>query len=121
MRHLSARRSTGRRKGGTIFAALATLAALALAAPAAAQTFPSQPIRLIEPFAPGGPSDTIARAVGGGMAQRLGQAVVIENVPGAEGTITTARAARAAPDGYTLDQATWSTHVVSPVVYPNLS
>jgi tripartite-type tricarboxylate transporter receptor subunit TctC len=93
-------------------------AALAVvAASATAQTYPSRPITFIEPFAAGGPSDAVARLVAQAMAQSLGQSVVVENITGAAGTIAAARLARAAPDGYTIGMATWSTHVVSPVVY----
>jgi len=84
---------------------------------AAAQTFPSRPVTLIVPYAAGGPTDTIARIVGDRMGQALGQPIVIENVAGAAGTIAAARVARAAPDGYTMFIATWSSHVVSPVIY----
>ena len=87
------------------------------AASAAAQTYPSRPITLIEPFAAGGPSDAVARVIGQAMAQSLGQSVIVENITGAAGTIAAARLARAAADGYTIGMATWSTHVVSPVVY----
>jgi tripartite-type tricarboxylate transporter receptor subunit TctC len=104
-----------------IFAALATIGACGLAGAASAQNYPSRPITLIVPFAAGGPSDTVARVVAQGMSSVLGQSVVIENVAGAAGTIAAARVARAAPDGYTLAEATWSTHVVSPVIYKNLS
>jgi len=84
---------------------------------AAAQTFPSRPVTMIVPYAAGGPTDTIARIVGDRMGQALGQPIVIENVAGAAGTIAAARVARAAPDGYTMFIATWSSHVVSPVIY----
>ncbi len=84
---------------------------------AIAQTFPSRPITLIVPYAAGGPTDTIARIAGDRMGQSLGQAVVVENVAGAAGTIAAAKVARAAPDGYTMFIATWSSHVVSPVIY----
>ncbi len=99
---------------------LALLAAAAVSRPAGsatAQPYPSRPVTMIVPFAAGGPTDTIARIVGARMAQSLGQPVIIENVAGAAGTIAFSRVARAAPDGYTLGIATWSTHVVSPVVY----
>ena len=72
---------------------------------------------MIVPFAAGGPTDTIARVIGERMGRSLGQSVIIENVTGAGGTIAATRVARAAPDGYTLDLATWSTHVVTPVIY----
>jgi len=97
---------------------LTMLAALLLCgAPAAAQNFPSRPLTLIVPYSAGGPTDTIARVIGERMGRALGQPLVIENVVGAAGTIAAARVARAAPDGYTLAIATWSTHVVSPVIY----
>ena len=98
--------------------AMTALAAISgFAGSAAAQSFPSRPITMIVPFAAGGPTDAIARVIGERMGQSLGQPVVIENVTGAGGTIAAGRVARAAPDGYTLDLATWSTHVVTPVLY----
>jgi tripartite-type tricarboxylate transporter receptor subunit TctC len=98
--------------------AMTAIAAISgFAASVAAQSFPSRPITMIVPFAAGGPTDVIARVVGERMGQSLGQPVVIENVTGAGGTIAAGRVARAAPDGYTLDLATWSTHVVTPVLY----
>lgn len=82
-----------------------------------AQSYPARPITLIVPYAAGGPTDTIARIIGARMSQSLAQPVIIENLPGAAGTIAAARVARAAPDGYTLSIATWSSFVVSPVLY----
>jgi tripartite-type tricarboxylate transporter receptor subunit TctC len=67
-----------------------------------AQAWPSKPITLVVPFAPGGPSDVIARLVGEHMGRTLGQSVVVENVAGAGGTAGAARVASAAPDGYTI-------------------
>ncbi len=83
---------------------------LALAAPAQAQDYPTRTITLISPFPPGGPSDTAARLVVGGMSQALGQQVIVENFTGAGGVIGTARAAKAAPDGYTLIVSGSGTH-----------
>ena len=100
-----------------IHALLASIAILASAAGASAEEFPSRPITMLVPFAAGGPTDTIARVIADRMGQSLGQAVVIENLTGAGGTIAAGRVARAAADGYTLDLATWSTHVVTPVIY----
>ena len=74
--------------------------ALALAAPAAAQTFPDKPIKLIVPFPPGGPIDTMARFVAQPPAARLNQSVIVENRPGG-GTISTRAAAAAEADGST--------------------
>jgi tripartite-type tricarboxylate transporter receptor subunit TctC len=96
---------------------IAAAATSGFAGSAEAQSFPSRPITMIVPFAAGGPTDVIARVIGERMGQSLGQPVVIENVTGAGGTIAAGRVARAAPDGYTLDLATWSTHVVTPVLY----
>lgn len=89
-----------RQVAGALAAAFAIVASLA--APAAAQTYPDRPVTLIVPFAAGGPSDVLGRLLAQSMSQTLGQAVVIENVGGAGGTTGAARAARSAPDGYTL-------------------
>jgi tripartite-type tricarboxylate transporter receptor subunit TctC len=96
---------------------LASIAVLAGASVVSAEEFPSRPVTMLVPFAAGGPTDTIARVIADRMGKSLGQAVVIENLTGAGGTIAAGRVARAAADGYTLDLATWSTHVVTPVIY----
>jgi tripartite-type tricarboxylate transporter receptor subunit TctC len=95
----------------------AVLAATIGVGGALGQNFPSRSISLIVPFAAGGPTDTVARIVGQGMAPALGQSVMVENVAGAAGTIGVGRVARAAPDGYTIVLGHWSTFVVSPAVY----
>jgi tripartite-type tricarboxylate transporter receptor subunit TctC len=79
----------------------AALAALGFASLACAE-FPDKPVTLIVPFAAGGPSDKIARDLAEALRKPLGQTVVVDNAPGAGGTIGSAKAARAAPDGYTL-------------------
>src|SRR5687767_8665138 len=101
------------------FLHLATGAAAlpALSKFARAQTYPSRPITMIVPFGAGGPSDTIARILAEGMRASIGQPVVIENVPGASGTIGVGRAARAAPEGYTLSIGNWPSHVVNGAIY----
>jgi tripartite-type tricarboxylate transporter receptor subunit TctC len=78
------------------------LALLLLAASAAAQTWPGQPIRIIVPFTPGTGMDTIARTVAPRLSERLGQPVVVSNVPGASGNIGADQVAKSNPDGYTL-------------------
>ncbi len=86
---------------------------------AAAQTYPSKPIKLIVPFTPGSPLDVLARVVMQPVSVRLGQTIVIDNRPGAGTTIGTKAAASADPDGYTLMIAATSL-VISTVMYPNL-
>jgi len=98
------------------------LAAGAAALPAVtrlarAQAYPARPITMIVPFAAGGPTDTIARIVIEGMRASLGQPVIIENVGGADGSIAIGRAARAAPDGYTISIGNVATHVLNGAAY----
>ncbi|MDQ3026792.1 MAG: tripartite tricarboxylate transporter substrate binding protein [Pseudomonadota bacterium] len=88
---------------------------------AQAQTYPTRPVRLVVGFEAGGNTDTVARVVGQKLAERLGQQVVIENKTGASGTIGTAEAARAAPDGYTLTMGTTTTHAIAPAAYSKLA
>ena len=76
-----------------------------------AQNYPTRPVTLIVPFPPGGLSEIVGRVLAEGMQEPLGQTVVIENVGGANGSIGSARVARAAPDGYTLLLGIWNTHV----------
>jgi len=83
---------------------------------ASAQTYPSRSITLVVPFPPGGSTDVVARIMAERMRPLLGQALVIENVGGAGGSIGVGRVARAAPDGYTIDIGQWDTHVGS-VIY----
>jgi tripartite-type tricarboxylate transporter receptor subunit TctC len=77
-------------------------ACILMAGSAAAQTYPTRPITMVVPFPPGGATDAIARIIQDGMSQSLRQQIVIENIGGAGGMIAAGRAARAAPDGYTL-------------------
>lgn len=85
------------------------------------QAWPSKPIRWVLPFPPGGPSDNISRAVARLLSVRLGQPVVVENRPGANGSIGVTSVARAAPDGYTVVLGTSGTHTINPHLYTNLS
>jgi tripartite-type tricarboxylate transporter receptor subunit TctC len=92
-----------------------------IAGVAAAQAFPARPIRLVVGFPPGGAVDLIARTIGPGMADALGQQVVVDNRPGANGIIGTEAVARAAPDGHTIGLASISTMVLNVHLYPKLS
>src|SRR5215813_1678315 len=84
-----------------------------------AQTYPDKPIHFIVPFTPGSATDVTARSVGQELSKRLGQPVVIDNRPGAGGTIGAAQVARATPDGYTLLVHS-SGHTVNPSMFANL-
>ncbi len=88
----------------------------ALPAAALAQGFPARPIRLVIPFAAGGPTDIVARLLAERMAARLGQPVVVEARPGAGGALAAEAVARAAPDGHTLLIGTATTHAVNPAL-----
>jgi len=97
-------------------------AALTLASQATlAQTYPSKPITLNVPFAAGGTTDVIGRILAERMKVTLGQAVIVENVTGAGGTIGVTRAVRAAPDGYTVSLGQNGSHVITGATYGNLS
>jgi tripartite-type tricarboxylate transporter receptor subunit TctC len=99
-----------------------TMAAGALALPAVsrtarAETFPSRPVTVIVPFAPGALNDIVARLLSDVMGKSLGQPVVVENLAGADGTIATTRVVRATPDGYTLIVGNWNTQVANSLIY----
>ncbi len=100
-------------------AALFVLLALSAAA-AAAQPYPSKPIRLVVPFPAGGTTDILAREVGQRLSLSLGQPVVIDNRPGAAGNIGSELVAKSAPDGYTLLMATVGTHAINPNLYARI-
>jgi tripartite-type tricarboxylate transporter receptor subunit TctC len=97
--------------------ALAAAVAVANGPGANAQGYPSRPITMNVPYAAGGPLDVMARVVADGLGRTLGQTIVIENVAGAGGSIGVGRAARAAPDGYTISAGNWSSHVVTGAIY----
>jgi tripartite-type tricarboxylate transporter receptor subunit TctC len=98
----------------------ALAAPLSLALPAAAQSWPTRPIRLIVPFAPGGTTDVMARLVAERLGALLGQPMVVENRAGAGATIGAAAAAQAAPDGHVLLMSNSTSHGVSPALYPTI-
>ena len=89
-------------KSARVFALLVCVLATAIAGAASAQTYPNRPITMIVPFAAGGTTDAIARVLSDSLSQSLGQQIIIENVGGGGGTLGAARAARTAPDGYTI-------------------
>jgi tripartite-type tricarboxylate transporter receptor subunit TctC len=101
-----------RRLSGLI---MALGAGLMLASPAAAQDYPTKPIRVLVGFAPGGPTDVIARIVAQDLTAAFGQSVIVENRAGANSLIATDAVARAAPDGYTLIAATLA-HNINPIL-----
>jgi tripartite-type tricarboxylate transporter receptor subunit TctC len=96
-------------------------AVLAFASAAHADDYPTRPIKLIVPFAPGGGNDTVARLVGEGLTAELAQPVVIDNRPGAGGIIGAEAVARAAPDGYTLFLGGVGSHAINPNLHAHLS
>ena len=98
-------------------ACLVVAALLALTFAARAETFPSRPITIIVPFSAGGPSDAMARILAERMKLSLGQAVLIENVTGAGGSIGVGRAVHAAADGYTISFGHLGTHVCNGAIY----
>ena len=95
-------------------------AALVLSAPVTAQTWPTKPVRLIVPFAPGGASDIIARGMNEPMNRALGQPMIIDNKPGAGSSLGVELATKAAPDGYTILIASQSGIIVNPIINANV-
>jgi tripartite-type tricarboxylate transporter receptor subunit TctC len=91
-----------------------------LALPAEAQSWPARPVRIIVPYPAGQTADILGRVMAEQLTTALGQQVIVENKPGAGGTIGVDVAAKAAPDGYTLVIITISTHIIAPAVYPKL-
>jgi len=96
---------------------VAALVAAFTAAPAWAQEFPSKPVTLVVPFAPGGSTDLVARTVAQAMSTHLGQQVLVDNKGGAGGNLGASFVAKAAPDGYTILMGTIATHALSASLY----
>ena len=101
-----------------LFSGLVLALGLALSGAASAQSYPSKPVRLVVPFPAGGATDVLARAITLHAAEKLGQTIIIDNKPGAGGTIGSDLVAKADPDGYTLLIATGSTHSIGPLINP---
>ena len=102
----------------SIAASIIVLIVLASAAPSFAQDYPTKPIKIIVPFAAGGPADIYARFIGARLTDALGQAVIVDDRPGAGSIIGTDLVAKSAPDGYTLLMMS-NTHTVNETLIPN--
>ena len=100
-----------------ITAMCVTLALCGMAGRAETQTYPSRTVTLVVPFPAGGPTDTIGRVIAEGLQATLGQPVIVENLPGATGSVGTGKVARADADGYTLILGTVATHVFNGAAY----
>src|SRR3954469_12409750 len=86
-----------------------------------AQDYPSKPVRMVVGFPPGGGTDVVARIIVPRMSELLGQSVVIDNRPGATGTVAAGQVAKAPPDGYTLMMGHVSVNAIAPALFSNLS
>ncbi len=102
---------------GKFGVAVVIAAALGAALPARAQDYPTHPITMIIPLAPGGSTDVLGRIMAKSMSQTLGQTVVVENTAGAAGVIGVTRAERSPPDGYTVLWGMWGTNVANGAIY----
>jgi tripartite-type tricarboxylate transporter receptor subunit TctC len=108
-----------RRKFMQLAACVAALPAVSRIA--GAQTYPTRSVTIIVPFAPGGGTDVAARIVADNMGRTLGQQFIVQNLPGAGGTIGSTRAMRADPDGYTIVMGQMGTHAAAVGLYPSLA
>jgi tripartite-type tricarboxylate transporter receptor subunit TctC len=106
-------------RAGALLALIASILSLAGTLPASAQSYPAKPIRFIVPFTAGTGPDILARTLGEAMGKRMGQAIIVENKPGASGNIGTDLVAKSAPDGYTI-LVTVTTFAMAPALYKPL-
>jgi tripartite-type tricarboxylate transporter receptor subunit TctC len=104
----------------TLILALAATAAIALGGHAHAQQYPTRPVQIVVTAGPGSSADIVARIVGDELGRQLGQAIVVDNRPGAGGNIAAEIVAKAPADGHTLLMATTSTHGINPTLYKSL-
>lgn len=104
-----------------VAAALASVLACSSASAQDASNWPQKPVKWLVPFAPGGNTDLIARTLAEPLSKKLGQPIVVENRPGAGGTLATSEVAVAEPDGYTMQIGDISTHAISPLIYADLT
>lgn len=102
----------------TAMAALALFAAITAGQGSVAEPYPARPITIVVPFAAGSVADLVARIVTERMRVTLGQPIIVEDIPGAGGTLGVGRAARAAPDGYTISTGDLTSHVSSSAIFP---
>jgi len=120
-RSQSSRPGIARRQTLSLLATVALAASAALALPAAAQTgWPNKPVKIVVPFAPGGTTDILARAIAPDLSKAFGQQFVIENKGGAGGNLGAEQVAKSAGDGYTLLMGTVGTHGINRALYPRL-
>src|SRR5262245_61100908 len=99
---------------------LIPMLALAVCTGAHAQAYPNRPVRMVVGFPPGGGTDVVARIIAPGLGENLGQPVVIENRPGATGTVAAAMVAKSPADGYTIMMGHVSVNAIAPSLFPDL-